>query len=525
MRNSLYSLLCLLFISLIFSGCRDDVELFLSETVDTGDQITGTDYMGFYQLNEGNMGSNKSTLDYFDFDTGRYKRNIYAEVNPNVPKELGDVGNDIAIYGRRLYAVINTSNKVEVMDARTAQRIGQIEIPNCRFIKFHKQYAYVTSYAGPVTIDPNYKQLGYVAKVDTATLKQVDRCLVGFQPDELDIVDGKIYVANSGGYMGAGETSGYERTVSVIDLATFTEDKRIDVAYNLERLKADRRGNLWVSSRGDYYTLPSRLFFIDKEKQIVTDTIPKAASNYWLDDDLLYVYGSEFSYLTYQWTMSYYVVDTRTRKIVREQIITDGTDKKIEKPYGIMVHPDTKDIYITDAGDYVSPGLLYCFTNDGKKKWAVRTGDIPGHFALRPIYPEEQKEFILSALKSITSLDKFTNGVELLSLKHFESYATTVFALPDNVLGDVTFLKSKKETSRESFSEEEIKRHIVVGAYTIDKLKSSKVLTTVEGEKLFVKVENGTVFINDVALTDTTPIEARRNLIYVLDEMIPNNGL
>lgn len=384
MKKNIYILFYLLFISLAFNGCRDDIEMILSEEIDTGDLEEAVDYMGFYQLNEGNMGSNKSTLDYFDFETGRYKRNIYAEVNPTVPKELGDVGNDIAIYGSKLYAVINCSNKIEVMDARTAKRIGQIEIPNCRFIKFHKQYAYITSYAGPVEINPNYTQLGYVAKVDTATLKQVDRCLVGFQPDELDIVNGKIYVANSGGYMGAGETSGYERTVSVIDIETFTEEKRIDVAYNLERLKADKRGNLWVSSRGDYYTLPSRLFVIDKEKQIVTDTIPRAASNYWLDGDLLYVYGSEFSYITYEWTMSYYVVDTRTRKIVRNKIITDGTDLKIEKPYGIMVHPETKDIYITDAGDYVSPGLLYCFTNEGKKKWVVRTGDIPGHFALLP---------------------------------------------------------------------------------------------------------------------------------------------
>ena len=38
--------------------------------------------------------------------------------------------------------------------------------------------------------------------------------------------------------MGAGEISGYERTVSVIDIYTFTEERRIDVAYNLERIKA-----------------------------------------------------------------------------------------------------------------------------------------------------------------------------------------------------------------------------------------------------------------------------------------------
>ena len=212
--------------------------------------------------------------------------------------------------------------------------------------------------------------------------------MVGYQPDELEIVDGKIYVANSGGYMGAGETAGYERSVSVIDIETFTEEHRIDVAYNLERIKADTDGNLWVSSRGDYKGLPARLFFIDRKKQQVTDTIPIAATNYWIDDNLLYAYGTEWSYITNDWAITYNIVDTKTHKIINSQIITDGTEKSIEKPYGIMVDPENKDIYITDAGNYVTPGVLYCFDKHGKKRWSKRSGNIPGHFTLLPIYKQ-----------------------------------------------------------------------------------------------------------------------------------------
>src|SRR5690554_78971 len=375
----------LLFVMLL-NSCRSDIEMILSEDLAIGNSEIIKGYKGFYLLNEGNMGSNKATLDFYDFATGIYTRNIYAERNPHVPKEMGDVGNDIGIYNNKLWAVINVSNKIEVMDAQTTLRIGQIEIPNCRFIKFHKGYAYVTSYAGPVVIDPDYEQLGFVAKINTVTLEVVDRCLVGFQPDELEIAGDKIYVANSGGYMGAGNSKGYERTVSVIDIATFTEEKRIDVAYNLERIKADSRGNLWVSSRGDYKGLPARLYFLDREKEMITDTIPITATNYWIDDDLLYVYGTEFSYITNSWNISYSVVDTKSREIISRNIITDGTNNEIEKPYGIMIHLETKDIFITDAGNYVTPGVLYCFDKEGKKKWSVVTGNIPGHFALLPIY-------------------------------------------------------------------------------------------------------------------------------------------
>lgn len=371
-------------------ACRKDVEVFLPETVQVGPQevIVQPDdereegseagfksIQGFYLLNEGNMGSNKATLDYYDYATGTYTRNIYGNANPNVPKEMGDVGNALAIYGERLYAVINCSNKIEVMDRRTAQRIGQVEIPNCRYIRFHEGYMYVTSYAGPVAVGTEHKQLGYVAKVDTATLQVVATCLTGYQPDELEIANGKIYVANSGGYL----TPNYENTVSVIDLQTFTEEKRITVAKNLHHLRADRHGQLWVNSRGDYYTEPSKLYCIDLRTEQVADSIDVAVSNFHLDGDSLYIYGASWSYLTMEDEVTYGIVDVKKRQLVTTNFITDGTEQSIQKPYGVTVNPLTKDIYVTDAKNYVNPGTLYCFDKEGRKKWSVRTGDIPAH--------------------------------------------------------------------------------------------------------------------------------------------------
>ncbi|KAA6303211.1 MAG: hypothetical protein EZS26_000596 [Candidatus Ordinivivax streblomastigis] len=106
-------LIGLFFLLLCFTACRDEDEIFIPEVV----QVSIPEYtsiQGFYLLNEGNMGSNKSTLDYYNYETGEYNRNIFAFANPTVVKELGDVGNDIKIYGTKLYAVINCSNKVEV---------------------------------------------------------------------------------------------------------------------------------------------------------------------------------------------------------------------------------------------------------------------------------------------------------------------------------------------------------------------------------------------------------------------------
>ena len=163
---------------LAMASCREEVTIFLPEHVSVA-QPEFTDIEGFYLLCEGNMGWNKATLDYYDYAYGEYIRNIFSYANPTVPKEMGDVGNDIGIYGSNLYCVINCSNKVDVLDKYTCQKKYQINIPNCRFIRFYGGYAYVTSYAGPVQINPNYEQRGYVAKIDTVTMQIVDTCLVG----------------------------------------------------------------------------------------------------------------------------------------------------------------------------------------------------------------------------------------------------------------------------------------------------------------------------------------------------------
>ena len=363
-------------ICLIFAACRHDDVIFIPEKV-VVDQPEYTSISGFYLLNEGNMGSNKCTLDFYNYATGVYTRNIYSEANPSVPKELGDVGNDIGIYGSRLYAVINCSNKVEVMDSKTCKRIGQIDIPNCRYIKFHKGYAYVTSYAGPVEVKPTYEQKGYVAKIDTATMREVSRCIVGFQPDMMEIVDNKLYVANSGGYM----VPRYENTISVIDIASFTEIKRVPIAINLHRLRGDKYGHLWLTSRGDYYDENAKLFCYDVRKERITASMNISVTNMDLCGDSLYVVSAAWNQAQMAQTGTFVIINVKTREQVSDNFITDGTQADIKIPYGVRVNPLTRDIYVTDARNYVNPGYLHCYSKNGTRKWSVRTGDTPAHIA------------------------------------------------------------------------------------------------------------------------------------------------
>lgn len=361
---------------LLTPGCRKEIPMIRSE-VDYVTMPTAPERIeGFFLVNEGNMGSNKCTIDHFDARTGGYQRNIFPERNPGVVKELGDVGNDIAIHDDRLYVVVNCSNLVEVMNVHTAEHIGSVTIPNCRYIVFDGDRAYVSSYAGPVQIDPEARP-GKVVEIDTRTLTITREVVVGYQPEEMVITGGRLYVANSGGY----RYPNYDRTISVVDLESFEVVNTIDVAINLHRMELDRFGRIYVSSRGDYYGTGSDIYVVDVATERVIGRLGLAASEMCIDDDRLYVISTEWSYTSNSNEVSYAVYDTAEERILSRNFITDGTEKQIALPYGLAVNPETKEIYVCDATNYVTPGYLYCFSPGGELKWRVRTGDIPAHIA------------------------------------------------------------------------------------------------------------------------------------------------
>ncbi|WP_223608881.1 YncE family protein [Chryseobacterium sp. OSA05B] len=367
---------CLLAFTLFFLfSCRTDDNIVPSETkeVSNGED---TPIKGFYLLNEGNMGSNKCTLDYFDYATGTYRKNIYGETNPSVVKELGDVGNHIMIYGSKMYVVVNVSNKIEVLEAKTAKRIKTIQLQNCRYLAFKGNKVYASSYAGPVDLNPNSPP-GKVVEIDTTSLNIERQVVVGYQPEEIEIMGDQLFVANSGGYM----FPNYDKTVSVIDLNSFTQIKKIDVAINLHRIKKDNYGDLYVSSRGDYYNIPSSLFLVDAATGTVKKDFHVAVSGMTIVNDKLYYYGNEFNYNTHTYVKTFGIIDVKTEQVISNKIIDQQYVDEIKAPYGIAVNPYTEDIYLTDAKNYVTTGYVYCFDKSGKFKWKTEGGNIPAHFA------------------------------------------------------------------------------------------------------------------------------------------------
>lgn len=331
--------------------------------------------LGMLVLNEGTYGASNSTISYVDLENITLHKNIYQQLNPNIDCKA-DAGNNIAIYNGKIY--ILTGGYVDIADATTYKQIKRLNITNCRDIKFIDNKAYISTYDGNFQEDTQ-SNIGKVVELNTTTLEVTREVNVGYQPEEMEIYNNKLYVANSGGYL----YPNYDKTVSVINLNTFTVEKNINVEVNLHRMEIDSTGKIYVSSRGNYGDIKSNLYVINTQNDIVTDTLNIPVSAMYMNKDKLYITSAQWNNEAKAYDISYALYDAKQDKIIPEGFIKDNTGNEIQQPYGISINPDNNDIYILDAKDMMPSGggTIYCLDSNGKKKWQLDGEIIPGHIA------------------------------------------------------------------------------------------------------------------------------------------------
>lgn len=351
----------------VLGGCTD------IERDKTGGIVPATDDR-LYILNEGQMGLNNATIDFYDFSDGSYTSDAFTAANPDVAFELGDTGNDIAIHDGKLWAVINGSGLVEIMDAATLKHIKYIEIPTPRDIAFCGDYAYVTSWSGAYYGGEN--RLGAVYRIDINSLSEAGSIDVGYQPEGIAAAEGKIYVANSGGV-----TDGYDNRLSIIDADSFTLERNVEIAANICDIAVDGRGMLWISSPGDYMSVHSGIYTFNPTTGKVAGKDIRVSSMY-SNGSLIYILGNEneWDYTPGSGMFVLTVIDQEGGTVARTILDQSGA-AEIEVPYGIWASNDGGTIFISDSGDYINPGTVYMLDSSLKLVRTFSAGVNPGHFA------------------------------------------------------------------------------------------------------------------------------------------------
>ena len=337
-----------------------------------------------FVLNEGNYQKNNSTLDFLRFSDGNYVSDAFGSMNPAVVQGLGDTGNDLVLHEGKLWAVMNGSGYVHVLDAKDETLKASVAVPDPRYIAFDKSYAYVSSYAGAIYGGDETK--GKVYRISLKT-NQVDGSVeVGCQPEGLAVVGNKLYVANSGGYNYV-----HENTVSVIDLDSFKVSGTQTVASNLHFLAADSGGTVWVSSYGEStwsqdasgnwiqsMSEPMGLYKVSGSSVSQVKDVHVSCMT-MCDDGYIYAIGNAGE-MAGGYDNTLYKVSVKDGSVTSTSLsATDAS--KVGNPYGILANPKTGDIYIADAS-YTGPGKVWCFTKDLSLKWSATAGMLPAHMAL-----------------------------------------------------------------------------------------------------------------------------------------------
>ena len=365
-------------LSLFFAACSDENG---EENVIPKREVIGENLI---ICNEGNWQSDNGQLSYYDGTAGVLTNKWFRQVNGS---KLGDTPNDIIQVNDTLIAIaVNWSNIIQYIHPDGTACGATENVPNNRRMCTDGNYLYITSYAhqcGNQTFEK-----GYVAKIDVKTKQVVATCEVGWEPEGVRLYEGKLYVANTGGYAFS-ENHAYETTVQVVDAETMKSIKTIDTGcINLYGEMSQAGQYLCINSCGDYHNVKPKTVIVDcKTDEVKTFDFPATYNS--TDGDVFYTVGSEFSYNTGEYVYSIKTINPKTQE-VKDGIFCEAITQKIKEitsPYELYISPYTKNVYFTDANSYGSAGYLYGYTKEGQQVFAPQKVYVnPAHILALPVY-------------------------------------------------------------------------------------------------------------------------------------------
>lgn len=337
----------ILFVALLVVGitsCKKDKDDSSAPKVTTG----------VYVLSEGQWTYNNSMLSYYNNSTGESSTDFFAKANGGTG--LGDTGNDMMIYGSKLYIVVNESGVVTVADAHTGVKITNISFKNGSGA--NRQPRYVTAYKNKVLVS-NWD--GKVSVIDTASLAIEKDINIGANLEQMAVLGNQLYVVVSGALNAVSDS-----TVSVVDLNTMTETRKITVGYNPGYITSDESGNLYISCGPDFTgTIKSRLVKVSTSTNAVVKVADTAVGR------IKYFNGALYAAASYYGVPTVRKLSTTDFSQESPNFVTDGA--KVVNPYNVNVDPENGDVYISDAKDYKTSGEVFCFDKNGTKKFSFST--------------------------------------------------------------------------------------------------------------------------------------------------------
>ncbi|MEJ8757930.1 DUF5074 domain-containing protein [Pontibacter sp. H259] len=319
---------------------------------------------GVFILNEGNFGTPNGSVSYYHKGTEQFELDVFGKNNDD--QLLGDVVQSMKYFDGRFFIVLNNSNKIEIVDHETFKSEGVVQ-----GLQQPRYFVASTNGKGYVTEWVTYGSRGRVSVIDLATYTVIKTIQVGFMPEQLLISNGKLYVANGG-----------DNTLSVINTATDAVENTLQVTNGPSELVLDKNNQIWILSAGkvvykddwsgiDYTkTTPGALSRLSLTNMAVeaTYTVP---SNQSIPKNLSINGAGDKLYFNYQ-------DKTYVHPIAASALSTTVVLNR--SFYGMEVDPETGNIFGSDENGFSGDGTVFIYSPAGTKLKEFKAGIAPNGF-------------------------------------------------------------------------------------------------------------------------------------------------
>ena len=346
-------LLIALSISVLFS-CQKEDNNSVDNYIEPGSALV---------VNEGGFTKNNGSISFITLSK-TVKNNIFEQSNNGLT--IGDVVQSFTRIGNLGIICVNNSQKVSVVDVRTFKQVAEVtngtDYPRYA-VGINNDKAYISNGSGA----------GKTLVLNLKTFNVDKTITVGNGPEEMILSNGKVFVANSGGF-------GSANTISVINTTTDAVINTIPVADNPTEFVRDAQGYLWVLCKGNVLYLPPTyapvrqsaaklirinpaLNSIDREIEIIP-----ATSNYSSTDNL--AVSGDGSNL-------YVCVDNKVYQFPYSSTTLPSTAFTTGYFYGLEVHPSSGVVWVLDAGNYNEAGKVIRYNSTATALDTFTVGIIP----------------------------------------------------------------------------------------------------------------------------------------------------
>lgn len=311
---------------------------------------------GVFVSNEGNFGEGDGSLSFISTD-GEVINNLFSASNPGY--QLGDVVQSIYRSENLLFAVVNNSNKVEVMDIEdTLQRIYTLEnvsLPRSMVSKDGKGYLTEwVSFSDPGRISIFDVESGIIEKSITTD----------FGAEGVYLVENQLFVTNN-----------FSTTLSIVDVDTEKVTATLTVGNSPAGMVLDNDGDLWVICAGgydgDFNPLnDGKLVEIDRdalkiktEVELNANVSGKIAMNPE-NNTIFYLQGNK-------------ILRVETRTDAQPETFTEQTDAI--SFYGLGID-ESGQVYAADAKGFSENGEVFVYSPTGELMNRYGVGRGPNGF-------------------------------------------------------------------------------------------------------------------------------------------------